>query len=110
MRERHHKRVSVQISATLIIDGQPYSGTIENISVEGTKYSINSLIEKPADFAPRLNLILIFKAPSGASLKLACELIWFSRAVSSDDAPLAMGLRIPDPPEPYRKFVSELIG
>ena len=109
MERRRCNRIPVILKAKVIIGDKTYAGFIENVSVEGIKYSITSFFQTTKDFTPEMIIKLNFQNPSGETLNLNCELIWFSK-ISPNDTELTLGMKIIDPPQNYKEFVRTLIA
>jgi hypothetical protein len=100
-------RTPVTLQAKIVSGGETYTGFIQNVSESGVGYFIESVIKVEKDFAPRKKIELSFQLPSGETVLLKCEIIWYSRE-SSDDKKLSVGLKIIEPPQKYMKFVQNL--
>jgi hypothetical protein len=100
-------RLSVHLKAKIISGGETYPGFIENISESGIGYFIESMIKVEKDFTPKKMIELTFQIPSGKTLNLDCEIVWYSRE-SRDDKKLKVGLKLIEPPQQYKQFIQDL--
>jgi hypothetical protein len=90
MEKRRHRRIPLNLSAKIISQGHAYDGLTENVSEGGLEYLITSL-----------------QIPSGETLTLSCEVRWFLRP-SVLNTTLTLGLKILNPPDPYKEFIHSL--
>lgn len=104
---RRQKRFRLLLKASLQIGGITYPGFIEDVSIEGMHYYASSFLNATGDFRPAKKLNLTFQAPSGITMELSCELIWFTRPTPAD-SDLSIGIKILDPPKIFREFVEAL--
>ncbi len=108
MERRRFKRIPVYLKANIILNDKTYSGFIEDVSVEGIKYIVTYFFKPSENFTPEKKVSLNFQVPTGETLNLNCEIIWFTR-ITPDDKELTLGMKIIDPPQKYMEFI-EILG
>lgn len=110
--EQRSQRYIVNINSIILSNGRRYAGFIENVSEGGLAYKRYSFTPMLPEFAPQNVIDLILKMPSGEDVNLNCEIIW-----SFEHSPwhlvqklstLGMGMKILNPPEPFREYVKIL--
>ena len=107
MQRRRSERIAVHLNATFILAGNIYQGFITNVSVDGIGISITSVVEIKTEFAPIKILELQFEIPSGDSIHLQAELVWFSRT-GENSTQLNLGLKLIAPPPQFKDFAKAL--
>lgn len=107
MRKRQSERIPLNLLAKIVLAGKPYDGTLVNVSEDGTGSAVTSVIEAQAEFIPVNNIELHFQDPSGRTIDLNCELMWFSRS-EVDSRKIAIGMMIINPPLAYKMFIKNL--
>jgi hypothetical protein len=107
MERRRSRRIPVNLEANIISAGKSYVGLIENVSEGGLEYLMTSQVLVSEKFTPKKSLEVTFVIPSGETLHLNCELVWFLRAPLSEKL-LTLGLKIIDPSTKYKEFIKSL--
>jgi hypothetical protein len=107
MEKRRHRRIKLNLNAKIISQGHAYAGLTENVSEGGLEYLITSSFEVTENFALKKNIDLLLQIPSGETLTLSCEVRWFLRP-SVLNTTLTLGLKILNPPPPYKEFIHSL--
>lgn len=104
MLSRVSKRIPVALDAELLTYHGSYAAFIGNISEDGiyakVAYTKN---DNNLNFDTYLNLEL--KTPSGQELNLNCKKVWSSKNTSNSLIE-QVGVKIIDPPQEFRKFIS----
>ncbi len=107
MAKRHFKRFPVGLNARIVSGGKSYEGIIGNISEEGLAYSLSTFIQAAADFTPQKTIEIIFKIPSGETVNLRCEIMWFLRPSQGKNT-LILGMKIMEPPPKYMEWIKNV--
>jgi hypothetical protein len=101
------ERTSVHLQAKIVSGDETYHGIIQNVSETGIGSFIESVFKVEEGFTPKKKIKILFQAPSGETIRLDCEIIWYSRE-SPEDKKLSIGIKIVEPSEQYRQFVQSL--
>ncbi len=107
MERRHSPRVPIRLNAEVKTEGKTYAGVIDNISEEGMEYLITSYIEATGEFQSEQKVEMKFRAPSGETVDVDCEVRW-SMENAADERVLIVGMKILDPPSRYRELIEEI--
>ncbi len=108
MERRRAERITYNLDANIISSGNTFTGSIENVSEDGVEYILTSLLDTSKDFTPDKIITLNFRAPTGETINLKCEVKWFARTSPNDNASLTMGMRIINPPSEYTTLINSL--
>lgn len=104
--KRHNKRKAVSLSANLIDKDIPYSGLIENISIDGMHVRLT-----PSNTSKNLsldsNLKVEFKASAKQSFQLSCRKRWAFNT-PPHGVVKSVGLEITNPSIDFKNFVKTL--
>lgn len=84
-----------------------FEAIVGNVSEEGIGYTLTTFMRVEAEFAPRKEINLSIKIPSGDVLNLRCEIQWFLKQ-SEERGSLLMGMKIIDPSESYREWIQTM--
>ncbi|RJQ16117.1 MAG: PilZ domain-containing protein [Nitrospiraceae bacterium] len=95
------------LNAKVVSGGRIFDGTIESVSEDGLEYFITSFIKASGDLIPSKLVNINFQAPTGETLNLNCELMWFLET-SPEDKTLLVGMKIIDPPLTYKEILKHL--
>lgn len=106
MEQRRFKRIPLILDAKIISNDGSYEGYTENVSIEGLKYLITSVVTVSKYFIPGNKIALAFKLPNGETLDLTCEIIWVSETPDSHKK-ICVGMKIIDPPREYKEFLEK---
>jgi hypothetical protein len=106
MKKRVQKRVPVRLECELISGNVNYPAFIENISKDGLFLRIAYLNEK-TNITPGKQLKLKIRITSGEILNVLCSEVWSEKNAPGSQIQIS-GMKIIDPPEKYREFLSSL--
>ncbi len=107
MERRRSERITYNLEANVIFAGNTFVGSIANVSEDGVEYLLTSLPDMTEDFTPDKIIDLNFRAPTGETINLKCEVKWFHRT-SPNDKSLTLGMRIINPPSEYTALLNSL--
>ena len=98
---RASERKVVNLVAELSAGENTYSGTIENISIDGLYIQFTTEPTKSAkDFLPTTKFNIKFQLPSGDNMELECESRWINIYTEPPDSIVNhLGIQIIDPPQ-----------
>ncbi|MEN8265219.1 MAG: hypothetical protein ABFR82_17370 [Nitrospirota bacterium] len=123
MGNRLCEKIITNLYAKITIDSKTYNGYIENLVQEGAEYLMTCLINvsreitderiyemhfkvpsrDPEYFQPKKTAEVHFQTPSGETINLICELLWFSVS-QYDSRTEVLGMEIINPPIEYKEF------
>lgn len=106
MKKRVNRRVPVALECELVSGDVHYPAFIENISQDGLFIRIAYINEK-INIAPGEQLKLKIRITSGEIVNVYCSEVWSEKNAPSSQIQIS-GMKIIDPPEKYREFLSSL--
>jgi hypothetical protein len=107
MEKRRSERISDTLDAEIMANNTKYPGIIMNFSEDGL-YMVTATTNTVVSIAPHTLIEIDCKLPSGTSMKLSCEVIWFQTKTSPHGTTFSMGMQIKDPTEEYKAFLKQL--
>lgn len=107
MERRRHKRIFVDLKASIISDDKPYNGFIENVSEGGIRYLIASTVPDKDKFTSNEIIDLLFSPASDQIMQLKCETVWSKVGVFTGEK-ISVGMKVIDPPAEYIAWIRSL--
>ncbi|MEN8262684.1 MAG: PilZ domain-containing protein [Nitrospirota bacterium] len=108
MEKRRSLRKKVRIEASLILEGESFSGAIENVSQHGIYLETDSreILSISKRFNPGTEYEVRFCVPSGQEVRLRCKVAWSYRA-EPHGLTKHIGMDVIFPPPDYIDFCNE---